>query len=41
MSPTDLPAHVLSDLIRERKLSCRELMQLTLDRVAAVYTKEA
>jgi amidase len=36
MSPTDLPAHVLSDLIRERKLSCRELMQLTLDRVAAV-----
>ena len=36
MNPTDLPAHVLSGLIRERSLSCRELMQATLDRVAAI-----
>ena len=36
MDPTELPAHALSDLIRERKLSCRELMRATLDRVAAI-----
>jgi amidase len=30
---TDLPAHALSDLIRKRELSCRELMAATLARI--------
>ncbi len=32
----DLPAHALSDAIAARRLSCRELMQATLARIAAV-----
>lgn len=34
MEVTDLPAHALSDLIRRRELSCRELMAATLARIA-------
>ena len=32
----DLPAHALSSCIRTRKVSCREVMQATLDRIGAV-----
>ena len=34
-SVTDLPAHVLSDAIRSREVSCREVMQATLARIQA------
>ena len=33
---TDLPAHALSDAIRARHVSCREVMQATLARIAVV-----
>jgi amidase len=33
---TDLPAHELSRAIRERRVSCREVMQATLARIEAV-----
>jgi amidase len=33
---TDLPAHALSAAIRSRQVSCREVMQATLDRIAVV-----
>ena len=33
---TDLPAHALSDAIRTRQLSCREVMTATLARIAVV-----
>src|SRR5215831_13669182 len=33
---TDLPAHELSRVIRERRVSCREVMQATLARIEAV-----
>ena len=33
---TDLPAHALSDAIRARQVSCREVMQATLARIAVV-----
>ena len=36
MDITDLPAHQLSLAIRERRISCRELMQATLARIEAV-----
>jgi len=35
MDITDLPAHALSEAIRTRQVSCREVMQATLDRIAA------
>jgi amidase len=34
MDLTELPAHELSELIRTRRLSCRELMRATLGRIA-------
>lgn len=34
MEVTDLPAHALSEMIRRRELSCRELMVATLARIA-------
>ncbi|HQR72531.1 MAG TPA: amidase [Burkholderiaceae bacterium] len=36
MNPTELPAHALARAIRSREISCRELMQATLDRIAVV-----
>ena len=33
---TDLPAHALSEAIRARRISCREVMQATLARIAVV-----
>ena len=36
MSLTDLPAHALSALIHTRRVSCREVMQAFLTRIAAV-----
>jgi amidase len=36
MDITDLPAHALSAAIRGREVSCREVMQATLARIAAV-----
>jgi amidase len=36
MEITDLPAHALSGAIRTRKVSCREVMQATLDRIGTV-----
>jgi amidase len=36
MDITELSAHALSDAIRTRQLSCREVMQATLVRIAAV-----
>jgi len=36
MDVTDLPAHRLSDAIRTRQVSCREVMQATLARIAAL-----
>src|SRR5688572_4527370 len=36
MDILDLPAHALSDAIRTRQISCRELMQATLARIQAV-----
>ncbi len=33
---TDLPAHALSAAIRSRQVSCREVMQATLNRIAVV-----
>ncbi len=36
MDITDLPAHVLSDTIRGREVSCREVMRATLARIEAV-----
>ena len=36
MDVTDLPAHELSRAIRERLVSCREVMQATLARIEAV-----
>jgi len=33
---TDLPAHALSDAIRKREVSCREVMCATLERIEAV-----
>jgi amidase len=36
MDPTELPAHALSAAIHARRLSCRELMRATLDRIAAL-----
>jgi hypothetical protein len=36
MDITDLPAHKLSDAIRERQVSCREVMRATLARIEAV-----
>src|SRR5271157_3759310 len=33
---TDLPAHALSDAIRKREVSCREVMRATLERIEAV-----
>ena len=36
MDIVELPAHALSEAIRARKVSCREVMQATLERVAAV-----
>jgi amidase len=36
MDIVDLPAHLLSDAIRTRQLSCREVMQATLARIEAV-----
>jgi amidase len=36
MDITDLPAHALSDAIRARNLSCRDVMQATLARIEAV-----
>ena len=39
MDIIDLPAHALSTAIRTRKVSCREVMQATLDRIDAVNPK--
>jgi amidase len=39
MDIVDLPAHALSACIRTRKVSCREVMQATLDRIDAVNPK--
>jgi len=36
MHITDLPAHALSDAIRQREVSCREVMRATLERIEAV-----
>jgi len=36
MNITDLPAHALSDAIHNRKISCREVMCATLERIGAV-----
>ncbi len=36
MDITDLPAHALSDAIRKRTVSCREVMRATLARIEAV-----
>ncbi len=36
MDITDLPAHVVSDAIRAREVSCREVMRATLERIEAV-----
>jgi len=36
MDITDLPAHVLSDTIRARAVSCREVMRATLARIEAI-----
>ncbi len=36
MNITDLPAHALSDAIHNRKISCREVMRATLERIGAV-----
>jgi amidase len=36
MDIADLPAHALSDAIRSRRVSCREVMNATLDRIAAL-----
>jgi amidase len=36
MDITDLPAHTLSDAIRKRQVSCREVMRATLARIEAV-----
>ncbi|HUH95239.1 MAG TPA: amidase [Casimicrobiaceae bacterium] len=36
MDLLDQPAHALSEAIRRRELSCRELMRATLERIAAV-----
>jgi amidase len=36
MDITELPAHALSDAIRTRQVSCREVMQATLVRIEAV-----
>ncbi len=36
MDITDLPAYALSDAIRAREVSCREVMQATLSRIGAV-----
>ncbi len=36
MDIVDLPAHALSEAIRARKVSCREVMQATLARIEAV-----
>jgi len=36
MNITELPAHALSNAIRARQVSCREVMQATLARIAAV-----
>ena len=36
MDITNLPAHALSDAIRERQVSCREVMRATLARIEAV-----
>jgi amidase len=36
MDITDLPAHALSDAIRKRQVSCREVMRATLARIEAV-----
>jgi len=33
MDPTELPAHALSEAIRARRISCRELMRATLERI--------
>ena len=39
MDMIDLPAHALSSAIRERQVSCREVMQATLARIAVVNPK--
>ncbi len=36
MNITELPAHALSDAIRKRQVSCREVMRATLERIAAL-----
>jgi amidase len=36
MDITNLPAHALSDAIRKRQVSCREVMRVTLERIEAV-----
>jgi amidase len=36
MDITNLPAHALSDAIHKRQVSCREVMRVTLERIAAV-----
>ena len=36
MNITDLPAHAIAQALRRREFSCRDLMQATLDRIAAV-----
>ena len=36
MNITDLPAHALSDAIRKREVSCRDVMRATLDRIEVV-----